>query len=198
MSRIKSRLTVFFEEPFWVGVFEQETDGVIRAARVVFGAQPTDAEVFEFVLRHADRLRYGPPVEGRLSRATANPKKRRREAARETGQRGIGTTRSRLYSLRVSRTGSKSAKAAAHAVRPNRPEGLRSARKSAAKSTAATDFAQRKAQRKNLCAFCFTLLRCRRPRADADGGRAAHARRSSRTTARRAAQQYLRGAAWSS
>ncbi|MEE0389375.1 MAG: DUF2992 family protein, partial [Agathobaculum sp.] len=29
MSRIKSRLTVFFEEPFWVGVFEQETDGVI-------------------------------------------------------------------------------------------------------------------------------------------------------------------------
>ena len=60
MSRIKSRLTVFFEEPFWVGVFEQETDGVMRAARVVFGAQPTDAEVFEFVLRHADRLRYGP------------------------------------------------------------------------------------------------------------------------------------------
>ena len=52
MSRIKSRLTVFFEEPFWVGVFEQETDGVICAARVVFGAQPTDAEVFEFVLRH--------------------------------------------------------------------------------------------------------------------------------------------------
>ncbi len=91
MSRIKSRLTVFFEEPFWVGVFEQETDGVIRAARVVFGAQPTDAEVFEFVLRHADRLRYGPPVEGRLSRETANPKKRRREAARETGQCGIGT-----------------------------------------------------------------------------------------------------------
>ena len=67
MSRIKSRLTVFFEEPFWVGVFEQETDGVICAARVVFGAQPTDA------------------------RETANPKKRRREAARETGQRGIGT-----------------------------------------------------------------------------------------------------------
>ena len=72
-------------------MFEQETDGIIRAARVVFGAQPTDAEVFEFVLRHADRLRYGPPVEGRLSRETANPKKRRREAARETGQRGIGT-----------------------------------------------------------------------------------------------------------
>ena len=132
MSRIKSRLTVFFEEPFWVGVFEQETDGVIRAARVVFGAQPTDAEVFEFVLRHADRLRYGPPVEGRLSRETANPKKRRREAARETGQRGIGTRSQQALQL---------------AREPNRPEGLRSARKSATKSTAATDFAQRKAQR---------------------------------------------------
>lgn len=147
MSRIKSRLTVFFEEPFWVGVFEQETDGVMRAARVVFGAQPTDAEVFEFVLRHADRLRYRPPVEGRLSRETANPKKRRREAARETGQRGIGTRSQQALQLAREQSRLENARAAAHAVRPNRPEGLRSARKSATKSTAATDFAQRKAQR---------------------------------------------------
>ncbi len=91
MSRVNSRLTVFFEDPFWVGVFERETDGAVRAARVVFGAQPTDAEVFEFVLKHADRLRYGPPLEGSLSREAANPKRRRREAARETAQRGIGT-----------------------------------------------------------------------------------------------------------
>lgn len=198
MSRIKSRLTVFFEEPFWVGVFEQETDGVIRAARVVFGAQPTDAEVFEFVLRHADRLRYGPPVEGRLSRETANPKKRRREAARETGQRGIGTRSQQALQLAREQNRLEKRESSRARRQAEQAESLRSARKSAAKSTAATDFAQRKAQRKNLCAFCFTLLRCRRPRADADGGRAARARRSSRTTARRAAQQCLRGAAWSS
>ena len=76
MSRIKSRLTVFFlRNRSGSACSSRETDGVICAARVVFGAQPTDAEVFEFVLRHADRLRYGPPVEGRLSRETANPKK---------------------------------------------------------------------------------------------------------------------------
>lgn len=90
MSRIKSRLTVFFEEPFWVGVFEQETDGVIRAARVVFGAQPTDAEVFEFVLSTRPA-----PLRAAGRRQTVKgdrePEKRRREAARETGQRGIGT-----------------------------------------------------------------------------------------------------------
>ncbi len=188
MSRIKSRLTVFFEEPFWVGVFEQETDGVIRAARVVFGAQPTDAEVFEFVLRHADRLRYGPPVEGRLSKETANPKKRRREAARETGQRGIGTRSQQALQL---------------AREQNRLEKRESSR-ARRHAEQARRFALRTEKRKQkhrgfifLCAF-FTLLRCRRPRADADDGRAARARRSSRTTARRAAQQYLRGAAWSS
>ena len=147
MSGIKSRLTVFFEEPFWVGVFEQETDGVIRAARVVFGAQSTDAEVFEFVLRHADRLRYG-----RRSKAgcQGRPRTRKSAAARRRVRpvsAASAPARSRLYSLRVSKTGSKNARAAAHAIRPNRPEGLRSARKSAAKSTAATDFAQRKAQR---------------------------------------------------
>ena len=185
MSGIKSRLTVFFEEPFWVGVFEQETDGVIRAARVVFGAQPTDAEVFEFVLRHADRLRYGPPVEGRLSRETANPKKRRREAARETGQCGIGTRSQQALQL---------------AREQNRLEKRESSR-ARHQAEQARRFALRKEKHSGfifLCAFCFTLLRGRRPRADADGGRAARARRSSRTTAHRAAQQYLRGAAWSS
>ena len=147
MSRIKSRLTVFFEEPFWVGVFEQETDGVIRAARVVFGAQPTDAEVFEFVRRPQTGS-----ATGRRSKADCQgrPRTRKNAAARRRvrpASAASAPARSRLYSLRVSRTGSKSARAAAHAVRPNRPEGLRSARKSAAKSTAATDFAQRKAQR---------------------------------------------------
>lgn len=91
MSRIKSRLTVFFEEPFWVGVFEQETDGVIRCRPccVRRAADRCGGIRVRAQARRPAPLR--PPVEGRLSRETANPKKRRREAARETGQRGIGT-----------------------------------------------------------------------------------------------------------
>ena len=37
METVVCRLTVFFEEPFWVGVYERVTEGRLEAARVVFG-----------------------------------------------------------------------------------------------------------------------------------------------------------------
>jgi hypothetical protein len=36
---------VFFDEPFWVGVFERDVPGGLMVARVVFGAEPSEAEV---------------------------------------------------------------------------------------------------------------------------------------------------------
>ncbi len=44
MRRVKSRLTVFFEDPFWVGLYEREDGGSYEVCRVVFGAEPKDKE----------------------------------------------------------------------------------------------------------------------------------------------------------
>ena len=44
------RLTVFFEGPFWVGVFERISDGKLSACKVIFGAEPRDCEVWDFIL----------------------------------------------------------------------------------------------------------------------------------------------------
>ena len=44
-------LTVFFEESFWVGVFERMEKGKLSVCKVTFGAEPKDYEVWEFVLR---------------------------------------------------------------------------------------------------------------------------------------------------
>ena len=43
------KLTVYFEEPFWVGIFERIDDGKLSAAKVTFGAEPKDYEVQDFV-----------------------------------------------------------------------------------------------------------------------------------------------------
>ena len=48
MDKTIGTLTVFFEEPFWVGVFEQIDQGELRAAKVVFGAEPKDYEIYDF------------------------------------------------------------------------------------------------------------------------------------------------------
>lgn len=40
MGEVHCSLTVFFEEPFWVGVFERLENGRITASKVTFGAEP--------------------------------------------------------------------------------------------------------------------------------------------------------------
>ena len=84
-------LLVFFEDPFWVGIVERREGGRLRAARVVFGAEPSDREVYAWVLECFDGLHFSPPVKDGLRRAMAqNPKRRQRQAAKAAVQ-GVGT-----------------------------------------------------------------------------------------------------------
>ena len=49
MDSIRGGLTVFFDDPFWVGVFSVTCGGKLCASRVVFGAEPRDGEVYDFI-----------------------------------------------------------------------------------------------------------------------------------------------------
>ncbi|MBP5725973.1 MAG: YjdF family protein, partial [Clostridia bacterium] len=51
-------LTVFFEDPFWVGVFERIDDGKLSVCKVTFGAEPKDYDVWEFILQNYDRMAF--------------------------------------------------------------------------------------------------------------------------------------------
>ena len=48
MDEYSGRLTVFFEEPFWVGVFERVEGDELSACKVTFGAEPKGYEVLVF------------------------------------------------------------------------------------------------------------------------------------------------------
>lgn len=39
MYKVTGKLTVFFEEPFWVGVFERTENGKLSVCKVTFGAE---------------------------------------------------------------------------------------------------------------------------------------------------------------
>jgi hypothetical protein len=86
------KLTVYFEVDFWVGVIEDVKDGKLRAARYIFGAEPMDAEVLEFVrdgmMACIERASQGVPVEKKL-RSRINPKRLAREAAAELKRTGV-------------------------------------------------------------------------------------------------------------
>ena len=79
MSIRTGKLTVFFEEPFWVGIFERVENGKLSVSKVTFGTEPKDYEIWEFVLKEYDRLRFSPSVEVTEKELTKNPKKLQRE-----------------------------------------------------------------------------------------------------------------------
>jgi hypothetical protein len=84
--------TVFFEDPFWVGVWERESDGRYSAAKATFGAEPSDAQVLEFVQHSYVGLAFSKPSAQRQRQAAAqNPKRVQREAARAVLATGVGT-----------------------------------------------------------------------------------------------------------
>ena len=63
MSTSIGKLTVFFEEPFWVGVFERIENGKLSVSKVTFGAEPKDYKIYEFVLKNYNGLRISPAIE---------------------------------------------------------------------------------------------------------------------------------------
>ncbi len=91
MDKVIGRLTVFFEDPFWVGVFERIENGRLSAAKVTFGAEPKEPELLAYLLQNYYRLQFSPAVETVIKPEHRNPKRTQREARRQTAQTGTGT-----------------------------------------------------------------------------------------------------------
>ena len=86
-----TKLTVFFEAPFWIGVFERIERRKLSVCKVVFGAEPKDYEVWEYLLKNYSRLRFSPSVETVVKKESVNPKRLQRQIRKETAATGIGT-----------------------------------------------------------------------------------------------------------
>ena len=91
MDKVSGKLTVFFEEPFWVGVFKRVLDGKISVCKVTFGAEAKEYEVYDFVLKNYYRLRFSPAVTTDVKEAGHNPKRVQREVRKQVQNTGIGT-----------------------------------------------------------------------------------------------------------
>ena len=88
---MKASLTVFFDEPFWVGVFERIDGGKLSVCKVTFGAEPKDHEVWDYVLHHYYELVFSPAIETVTRQTADNPKRRSRNARKQLENVGIGT-----------------------------------------------------------------------------------------------------------
>ena len=104
-ASISAQFTLYFDGRFWVGVLEcrerhhgGDVNGqaiTVRAARHVFGAEPSDVELYDFLLARGgeliDRAAASPPVPasrsaGSSSAPRPNPKRAARRAAKEAAR----------------------------------------------------------------------------------------------------------------
>lgn len=88
---MEAKLTVYFEDPFWVGVFERIEEDRLSVSKVTFGAEPKDYDVLRYVLEHYHELRFSEPVAHVERERADNPKRRQRAAAKEMQFAGVGT-----------------------------------------------------------------------------------------------------------
>ena len=103
MDRVSGKLTIYFEDPFWVGVFERIENRKLSVAKVTFGVEPKDYDVLEFINRNYYHLQFSPAVETVVKDTKKNPKRAQRDAKKQTLETGIGTKSQQALKLQQER-----------------------------------------------------------------------------------------------
>lgn len=92
MQKNESKLTVFYDDPFWCGIYERMSEGRLEVCKITFGAEPKDYEVYEFLLLNWDNLRFSPPVKAaKMQAGKVNPKRMQRIVKKQLETHGVGT-----------------------------------------------------------------------------------------------------------
>lgn len=96
------KLTVLFENPFWVGIFERNFDGNYCVCKYLFGSEPKENEIYELILNEFYKLNFSTPTQDMTtisdSKKKINPKRMQRMIKKEVKDFGVGTKAQRAIS----------------------------------------------------------------------------------------------------
>ena len=100
MNLTVSSITVMFEDPFWIGLYEREWNGRYEVCKITFGAEPKDCQVYEYLLKYHDSLRFSPAVETEhAADARINPKRMQRMIQKQLSVKPVSTKAQQALSL---------------------------------------------------------------------------------------------------
>lgn len=131
---IKASLTIMFENPFWIGLYERIDDGKYEVCKIIFGAEPKDYEVYDFLLSNWNYLKFSPPVKmDRVEEKHINPKRMQREIKSQLEKKRIATKAQQALKLQheQSKTERKSRSKAQKEAEEERQFALRQEKKKA-------------------------------------------------------------------
>lgn len=88
---ISATFTVFFEAPFWKGLYERVENNQLSVAMVVFGAEPKDVEVAQFIMENFKTLSFSKKHITEQKNSVQSFKKMQKNIKKQTKQIGIST-----------------------------------------------------------------------------------------------------------
>ncbi len=100
MQKNESRLTVYFDGVFWIGIYERVSDGRLEACKITFGAEPKDYEISRYLLQNWGNLHFSPSVDDKEAQEKKiNPKRMRRMVKKQLESHGTGTKSQQALNL---------------------------------------------------------------------------------------------------
>ena len=92
MEQGYAKLTVLFEDPFWIAVYERREGKTYEVCKITFGAEPKDYEDYAYLLEHWRQLRFSPSMEVEVpEEQRCKPKRMQRQIEKQLRTSGIGT-----------------------------------------------------------------------------------------------------------
>lgn len=91
MNKITIKVSVVFENPFWIGIFERNEDNLLSAAKVTFGSEPKDYEIYTWILKNYQQLSFSPTIENTVKIPKCGYKRMQRNVKKQVSETVIGT-----------------------------------------------------------------------------------------------------------
>lgn len=91
MDKVSRIFTICYENPFWVGIFEEVYEQKLSVCKVTFGVEPNSSEIYEFILKYDYELKFSDTLTIEVKEQKKNPKRQQREIRKQLQTVGIGT-----------------------------------------------------------------------------------------------------------
>lgn len=92
MRNYVSKITVLFEDPFWICLFEREYESNYYICKITFGSEPKDYDIYDFILKKYNKINwYKANNEIPTISKHINPKRMQRIINKQLDTNTIGT-----------------------------------------------------------------------------------------------------------
>ncbi|WP_050636670.1 YjdF family protein [Candidatus Stoquefichus sp. SB1] len=91
MDKISLQLTVYFENPFWMGMFELVDQSQLQVSRIIFGKEPMNEDILQAIYNQFCQLKLSPAVEVKNKPKHISYKRLQRDVKKQLQQQGVGT-----------------------------------------------------------------------------------------------------------